>query len=49
MTPTTPHEAPGFAGLGIGENFLRVLTQAKYTTPTPIQRQSIPAAIEGKD
>jgi len=49
MTPTTPHEATGFAGLGIGENFLRVLTHAKYTTPTPIQRQSIPAAIEGKD
>ncbi|MFA6548027.1 MAG: DEAD/DEAH box helicase [Candidatus Magasanikbacteria bacterium] len=39
----------GFQGLGISPRLLEVLEQIKFTQPTPIQRQSIPAGLEGKD
>lgn len=39
----------GFAGLGIGENILKVLNDLQFTVPTPIQNKAIPVAIEGKD
>jgi len=48
MTNTTPI-AEGFYGLGIAPKLLDILDQLKYKTPTPIQQQSIPIAIEGKD
>lgn len=48
MTQIAP-EAMSFQGLGISPNFLRILTEANFTTPTPIQHQSIPTGIEGKD
>ncbi|HEU0051009.1 MAG TPA: DEAD/DEAH box helicase [Patescibacteria group bacterium] len=48
MTNTTPLE-PGFYGLGISPSLLEILDKLKYKIPTPIQRQSIPIAIEGKD
>ncbi len=48
MNPTTPIE-PGFYGLGIAPKLLEILWKLKYTAPTPIQRKSIPVAIEGKD
>src|SRR3989338_9130401 len=38
-----------FDGLGIAPAIRDVLARLKYTTPTPIQHQSIPMAIEGKD
>ena len=38
-----------FDDLGIGKNFLGILTQKGFVTPTPIQHQIIPGAIEGKD
>jgi ATP-dependent RNA helicase RhlE len=38
-----------FADLGIGENFLEVLTKKGFMTPTPIQHQVIPGALEGND
>lgn len=38
-----------FANLGIALRLLAVLEQHKFTSPTPIQRQAIPIAIEGKD
>ncbi len=38
-----------FAGLGIAENILSVLTQLNFNIPTPIQHKAIPVAIEGKD
>jgi ATP-dependent RNA helicase RhlE len=38
-----------FEGLGIAPKILEILSQLKFTTPTPIQFQSIPIAIEGKD
>jgi ATP-dependent RNA helicase RhlE len=38
-----------FYGLGIAPGILEILKKIHYVTPTPIQHQSIPAAIEGKD
>ncbi len=39
----------GFRGLGIAPSILTILDKLRLTTPTPIQEQSIPQAIEGKD
>lgn len=39
----------GFYGLGIAPNILETLDKLKYVSPTPIQLQSIPVALEGKD
>lgn len=39
----------GFSNLGISPYILQILQQLNYTTPTPIQRQAIPLALEGKD
>ena len=44
-TPSTH----SFYGLGIAPNLLDILDKLKYTVPTPIQFQSIPIAVEGKD
>lgn len=38
-----------FNGLGLIEPLRRAITAAGYTTPTPIQAQSIPSLIEGRD
>lgn len=38
-----------FRDLGIAENFLAVLEKKGFNTPTPIQHQVIPGALEGKD
>ena len=38
-----------FSDLGLAENVLRALTAEGYTTPTPIQEQSIPPLLEGRD
>jgi len=45
--PNDPNGA--FYGLGIAPAMLEILERLRFTTPTPIQRQSIPIAIEGKD
>ncbi|MBI5728865.1 MAG: DEAD/DEAH box helicase [Candidatus Magasanikbacteria bacterium] len=39
----------GFQTLGVAPKLLEALERLKMTTPTPIQHQSIPPAIEGKD
>jgi ATP-dependent RNA helicase RhlE len=39
----------GFRGLGIAPNILTIVDRLNFTMPTPIQEQSIPQAIEGKD
>ena len=39
----------GFRGLGIAPSILTIIDKLGFTTPTPIQQQSIPQAIEGKD
>ncbi len=38
-----------FYGLGIAPGILEILKKIRYLTPTPIQHQSIPIAIQGKD
>jgi len=42
-------EKTTFNGLGIAPDILKTLNQRGFTVPTPIQFQSIPSAIEGKD
>jgi len=39
----------GFSGLGIAPSFLEIIAKLGYKTPTPIQHQAIPVALEGKD
>ena len=39
----------GFAGLGIKDSILKVIKELGLETPTPIQRQAIPAALDGQD
>ena len=41
--------SPSFLTLGIAPQILGILASRNFTTPTPIQQQSIPPAIEGKD
>ncbi|MEO5708040.1 MAG: DEAD/DEAH box helicase [Alteraurantiacibacter sp.] len=38
-----------FSELGLAEPILRALEEKGYTDPTPIQRQAIPALLEGRD
>ncbi|MCE9642964.1 MAG: DEAD/DEAH box helicase [Candidatus Andersenbacteria bacterium] len=38
-----------FAELGLKPSIIAVLDKLKFTTPTPIQAQAIPVAVEGKD
>ncbi|HLF17766.1 MAG TPA: DEAD/DEAH box helicase [Candidatus Omnitrophota bacterium] len=38
-----------FYGLGIAPQLLETLLKLKFHTPTPIQHQAIPIALEGKD
>jgi ATP-dependent RNA helicase RhlE len=49
MTTHTTAPNSGFYGLGIAPQFLDVLQKIKFHTPTPIQQQAIPIALEGKD
>ena len=49
LTPATAPEETTFAGLGLREELLGALTESGYDSPTAIQRQAIPAAIEGRD
>ena len=47
MSETT--ENTGFNDLGLPEPILRVLEEMGYKEPSPIQAQSIPSILEGKD
>jgi len=38
-----------FEIIGLHASLLKALTEAGYTKPTPVQQQSIPAAISGRD
>ena len=38
-----------FQSLGLGAELLRALSEAGYAEPTPIQAQSIPRVLEGRD
>jgi len=46
---TSPNPNKNFDELGIAPKLLEVLTRHKFFHPTPIQEQSIPPAIAGKD
>jgi len=39
----------GFYHLGLAPDMLKALDKLKFVTPTPIQNQAIPVALEGKD
>ncbi len=47
MTTTTP--ATSFETLNLAAPLMQALTDAGYTTPTPIQAQAIPPVLEGHD
>ena len=49
MEDTNRQQNLNFYGLGIAPGILEILKKIRYVTPTPIQNQSIPAAIQGKD
>ncbi|TSC79223.1 MAG: ATP-dependent RNA helicase RhlE [Candidatus Peregrinibacteria bacterium Gr01-1014_25] len=49
MTQNIPRHPASFGALPIAPNLLRMLEQRKLTSPTPIQHQAIPIALEGKD
>src|SRR5215468_10783470 len=42
-------DSSSFAALGLRPEILRAVTEAGYTTPTPIQAQAIPLIMAGKD
>ncbi len=46
---TNSTSVDSFGNLGIAPKLLEILQKQKFITPTPIQAQSIPPAIEGKD
>jgi len=39
----------GFDQLGLGPEVLRAIEEVGYEMPTPIQEQSIPSALTGRD
>lgn len=45
----TEDPASGFAALGLDPSIVRALTELGYEEPTPIQTETIPALIAGKD
>ncbi len=47
MTNNDPH--PTFDDFNLDERCARVLHRMKITTPTPVQAQAIPLALQGKD
>ncbi|OGS56438.1 MAG: hypothetical protein A3J79_05425, partial [Elusimicrobia bacterium RIFOXYB2_FULL_62_6] len=49
MTNTNKEGSSGFYGLGIAPKLLEALDKLKFVTPTPIQHQAIPPALQGKD
>ena len=46
---TNTVEINSFSDLGIKESILKVIADLGLSCPTPIQRQAIPAALEGED
>lgn len=49
MSTETKETQVTFADLGLVPQVLRAVDDAGYTTPTPIQRESIPLALSGRD
>jgi ATP-dependent RNA helicase DeaD len=40
---------PGFASLGLAEDIVTAITALGYEEPTPVQRETIPLLLEGRD
>jgi ATP-dependent RNA helicase DeaD len=40
---------PGFAALGLAEDLVSAITTLGYEEPTPVQRETIPLLLEGRD
>lgn len=49
MINTPPASIDSFGNLGIAPKLLEIINKQKFVQPTPIQAQSIPPAIQGKD
>ena len=49
MDAATPAHDNGFAALGLRDELVRAVLAHGYSTPTPIQKQAIPAVLEGGD
>lgn len=49
MPNTSQQPSVTFHGLGIAPGLLQILEKLRYSSPTPIQHQAIPSAIEGQD
>jgi ATP-dependent RNA helicase DeaD len=49
MTPETDDGPAGFVDLGLRPELLRALSDLGYEEPTPIQRESIPPLLNGRD
>lgn len=47
--PSPPNEPNGFEKLGLDPRLLAKLVELNYKTPTPIQVETIPPLIEGRD
>ena len=43
------HSLTSFNDFGLAEPILRALAEEKYVTPTPIQAQTVPIALQGRD
>ena len=44
-----PEKLVGFTDLGLRPELLKAVQEAGYSSPTPIQQQAIPLALEGRD
>ncbi len=45
----TKHSQNGFSDLGIAPSILKAINRLRFENPTPIQKESIPVAIQGDD
>lgn len=46
---TTPSAGASFESLNLDARILQAVSKANFATPTPVQAQTIPLALEGKD
>ncbi|MCX7281036.1 MAG: DEAD/DEAH box helicase, partial [Alphaproteobacteria bacterium] len=49
MIPADQPVSTGFHSLGLSHDLLRAVTDSGYSTPTPIQAQGIPLALQRRD
>lgn len=49
LTPSSEGQMPDWRGLGLSYIILRRLCDKAFTSPTPIQKQSLPLALSGRD